>query len=328
MATTHSEPTSEPTSTPAPLAFVQSGGPNYADVQSQLFAEILQHLPADSYDVVARDAYVEREGVLSFDMFIRGPAQVLMSHGVADKRYLFISGGEGPARHRLINERKHVLVPGEWLKRRLLRHRGVELRDDQVHCVGWPRLDRLLRQQQALAATRVNAEPASRKKLLWAPTHDKNRRGEERDSTSSYPEFEQHLPALRELFDVDVSVHPRNRKSKKPTLNKLLEADIVVSDFGTMVYEAWALGKPVIFPHWLVGERIIHHLHGSAEAEIFSKRIGLHADSIDDLIGMAETATSPDANVMAFLNEYLDPRYTGSSGARIAQLLLTLAAAD
>lgn len=315
--------TAVPPPAPPPLAFVDSAGRNYQDVQAQILGEIIRHLPEGSYTRVTRDGYADRPGVLSFDLFIRGPAQVLMSHGVADKRYLFMRDQEG---RRMVNRRRHVFVPGPWLERRLLTHSGVELRDDQVHCVGWPRLDRLLQLQAQRSASEVGSAER-RKKLLWAPTHDRSRRGEDLVSTSSFPEFEQHLAVLRDKFDVEVSLHPRNRKDKKPTLDKLLEADIVISDFGTMVYEAWALGKPVIFPHWLIGERIIEHLRGSAEAEIFSKRIGLHAESIDDLIAMAESASAPDAGTLAFLDDYLDPRYKGVSGARIADLLLTLARA-
>ena len=53
---------------------------------------------------------------------------------------------------------------------------------------------------------------------------------------------------FEEHFDFEVSLHPRNRKDKRPTTYGILDCDYVISDFGTMVYEAWALGKPVIFP--------------------------------------------------------------------------------
>jgi len=36
-----------------------------------------------------------------------------------------------------------------------------------------------------------------------------------------------------------------------PTMQPLVDADVVIADAGSTIYEAWALGKPVIFPDWL-----------------------------------------------------------------------------
>ena len=312
-----------------PLELVRSGGENYAGVQKQLLSDIATHLPPESFKYVEGEKYTGRGGALSFDLFIRGPAHVLMSHGVADKRYLRMRDEDG---ERLINRRRHVLVPGPWLKRRLLAARGMTLREDQIHCVGWPRLDRLLRLQARRQERKVTplrgllrSLKKPRTRVLWAPTHDVARRGDTSISLSSYPEFEQYLPLLRQKFDVEVSLHPRNRTDKKPTYEQLIDADVVISDFGTMVYEAWALGKPVIFPSWIIGTRIVEFLHRSAEAEIFSEQLGLHAGSIDDVVAMIESATAPDARTIAFLDDYLDRERAGNSSAYVANLLLQLA---
>ena len=92
-----------------------------------------------------------------------------------------------------------------------------------------------------------------------------------------------------------MSLHPRNRTDKQPTHHSLLDCDYVISDFGTIVYEAWALGKPVIFPHWLIGDRIKRHLGKSAEAFIFHERLGLHADSPQQMIDFVMDGAGIDA---------------------------------
>ncbi len=127
-------------------------------------------------------------------------------------------------------------------------------------------------------------------RVLWAPTHNRRKRGETGRSTSSFPEFENYLRALSRFAWIDVSVHPRNRTDHTPTGASMPRADIVVADFGTTVYEAWALGKPVIFPRWLLADRIAEYLPGSAESYIFAERIGYHPDSFDEMVDISGPA--------------------------------------
>jgi CDP-glycerol glycerophosphotransferase (TagB/SpsB family) len=215
-------------------------------------------------------------------------------------------------------------VPGEWLKRRLLKTKGMEVDADRIHVVGWPRLDALLASQQSMPA--VPRAPGTRPKVLWAPTHDYARRGADRDSMSSYSELQEFVPMFEKHFDFSISLHPRNRKDKQPTHHSLLDCDYVISDFGTIVYEAWALGKPVIFPHWLIGHRIKRHLGRSAEAFIFQKRLGLHANSPQQMIDFVMDGAGIDARTSAFLDDYLAPAHAGTSGERVAALLQSLSA--
>ena len=105
-------------------------------------------------------------------------------------------------------------------------------------------------------------------------------------------------------------------------------ADIVVADFGTTVYEAWALGKPVIFPRWLLADRIAEYLPGSAESYIFAERIGYHPESFDEMVDMIRAGPVITPDVRAFLDDYLDPAYFGRSGARVAEVLTEIAARD
>jgi hypothetical protein len=216
-------------------------------------------------------------------------------------------------------------VPGPWLKRKLLAFPELELTEARIHTVGWPRLD-LLREMSAAAARSALLAPSARKRVLWAPTHDFAKRGDEQLSTSSYPAFQECLPELERDFEVEVSLHPRNRPNKTPTDVALIKADVVISDFGTLVYEAWALGKPVVFPRWLLGDRIQKYLPGSAEAHIFANDIGYHPNSLRELLDVLHGTPTIAPAVHAFMRDYLDNYETGCSGARVATVLRGLEA--
>jgi len=301
----------------ARINLVHTGSKNYAGVQQQLLGAITRHLaPEDFSTTVGQLA----PGSLNFSLFILQPTDVLMSHGVADKNYFLRKDADG---EYISNRLKHLLVPGEWLKRRLLKTEGLDVGAERIHVVGWPRLDALLAMQQSLPVVpRTGAKP----RVLWAPTHDYARRGRDQESYSSYPGLLEFLPMFEQHFDLSVSLHPRNRKDKQPTTHSLLDCDFVISDFGTIVYEAWALGKPVIFPHWLIGRRIKRHLGTSAETFIFHERLGLHAKSPQQMVDFVMDGASIDARTSAYLDDYLAPAYAGHSGARVAALLQSLSA--
>lgn len=296
------------------INFVLDKSKNYALVQQSLLKSICCHLDPKNWSSTLEQ---RREGCLNFSLFVRQPADVVMSHGVADKNYftdIFDKDGELYA-----NRLSALLVPGPWLKRKLLAHSPLRLGESQIHSVGWPRLDIL----RKLAGRRAFV-PSARKRILWAPTHDFQKRGEEKLSTSSYPAFQRYLPNLERDFEVTVSLHPRNRPTKTPTDVALIEADAVISDFGTLVYEAWALGKPVIFPRWLLGDRIQTYLPGSAEAHIFDARLGYHPESIEELTEILGGQPVVSAAVESFMAEYIDNYRTGEAGVRIARVLESL----
>jgi len=299
------------------INFVLSKSGNYGLVQQTLLTSIATHLDRRHWTASIE---IAREGCLNFSLFVRQPAHVVMSHGVADKNYFTVADDNGEF---YANRLRALFVPGAWLKRKLVAHPDLRLGEDQIHSVGWPRLD-LLRQ---LAQSRPKTGTARRRRILWAPTHDFRKPGPEQASTSSYPAFAQHLPELERDFEVAVSVHPRNRAEKKPTDVALLDADVVISDVGTLVYEAWALGKPVIFPRWILGDRIQEYLPGSAEAHIFASRLGHHPASMEELLEMLRGPLAISADVERFLSDYIDNYSGAASGARIARLLEHLDAA-
>jgi CDP-glycerol glycerophosphotransferase (TagB/SpsB family) len=302
------------------IHFVLDKSKNYALVQQTLLDVVRRHLEPSQWTAAVGK---RRDDALNFSLFVRQPADVVMSHGVADKNYF--TDVWDPEGKLFANRLRALLVPGAWLKRKLLAFPGFTLQEHQVLTVGWPRLD-LLREMHTAAVRSALVPRSSKKRLLWAPTHDFVKRGDEQLSTSSYPAFQECLPELERDFEVEVSLHPRNRPNKAPTEVALLKSDVVISDFGTLVYEAWALGKPVIFPRWLLGDRIEKYLPGSAEAHIFGDRIGYHPNSLEELLAIVRENPVVTPDVHAFMNDYLDNYRTGSSGARIATVLTSLAA--
>ena len=270
----------------ARINLVHTSSRNYAGVQQQLLGAITKHLPPED---VSTTIGTLSPNSLNFSLFILQPTDVLMSHGLADKNYFLRKDTNG---ERISNRLKHLLVPGEWLKRRLLKAESLEVDAERIHVVGWPRLDALLATQQAKPV--VPRQLGVRPKVLWAPTHDYARRGKDQESYSSYPGLLEFVPMFEKHFDFSVSLHPRNRQDKQPTNHSLLDCDYVISDFGTIVYEAWALGKPVIFPHWLIGRPIKEHLGRSAETLIFRERLGLHAKSPKQMVDFVMDGTGID----------------------------------
>ncbi|EKT4477537.1 hypothetical protein QEL91_003238 [Pseudomonas putida] len=262
-----------------------------------------------------------RPGAVNVTFFIYRRAHVMMSHGVADKNYLT---RRDPQRGFEINKYRSVCVPGDWLKHKLLNTKGVELTANQIKVVGWPRIDSLVQAQKKKLAELTLADrlrkmsPFRKIKVLWAPTHNAESKA---GPISSYPGMIPYEEKLRELFDYDCSLHPNLRESKKPTFEKLIEADVVIADRGTLVYEAWALGKPVIFPSWLIGEGNLYDNLGSAESHIYHQRLGLHADSFEEMVDMIRTVKQPDLQTLQFMESYLPRRTLGKSYELIANAI-------
>ncbi len=294
------------------INFVLNKAPHYVDVQTSLLTQVTPHLSVNGSTTVG----TYRPGAVNFSLFVREPADVVMSHGVADKNYFNDVLDERGV--PFANRASHLFLPGPWLKRKLLACERLNFDEERLVVVGWPRLD-VLRD----AAANFAPEPLEGRRpiVLWAPTHDFRKRGPEAKSTSSYPDFLPFAEQLRDLCDLRISTHPSNRESKKPTVRDLVECDIVISDFGTMVYEAWALGKPVIFPRWLLGDRIQQYTPGSAEAFIFEQNLGYHPRSFSDLRDLIGPEATVSPEVRSFMDDYLHVPNGKRSGQVIADAL-------
>jgi hypothetical protein len=326
---------------PASINFVWQHHRNYAYIQEQIFGLIEACLPPGTVVHTVGDAV---EGALSLSLFIRQsreeiaatPADIVMAHGIADKRYFFIVGSDGLP---LVNAFKFVFVPGEWHVNRLVEGRfrrnpkyQLNLQDSQIRKVGWLRLDPMI-----AASERKPKKVHRRLRVLWAPTHNtiSSSKSDSELSPSSFPAFKKHLPLLYFKHAVEVSLHPRNRGTKTPTTEKLTACDAVISDFGTMVFESWALGKPVVFPRWCIDVRTLMERNPlSAEAYIYRNRIGLHPESPKEMRQMLRKINhmrlqDPKSDmrgngVAKFIDHYIDPKNRGFDAQRTASELVSI----
>jgi hypothetical protein len=234
-------------------------------------------------------------------------------------------------------------------------HYQITVEQKQIKKVGWLRLDPLISESKI-----PDREPHHRLRVLWAPTHNVKPRSNEKSvdeiAPSSLPGFKAHVKQMAARYIFRVSLHPRNRSDRTPTGNQLVWSDVVISDFGTMVYEAWALGKPVIFPRWAIDvETLITRNPLSAESYVYRNRIGLHPETFEEMQSMLDSiqhrlignrvirfskritrikkkrnnlADYRGNGVAEFIDHYVDPEHRGADAARTAQVLTEIAQTD
>ena len=302
------------------MRFVSCGTTvNYGQVNEILKKSIEKHIPKGGGD-----------SNLSISFFIRQKADIFMSHGCADKNYRCM------LKCKYLKHFKYILVPGPWLKNKLIR---LGVPKEKLFCVGWPKIDlffanrkKYLNDKKAMYQARVTkTRGRSRKpkvKILWAPSHNKYYKT---TGCSSFPAFNKYYRRLSEnsWIDIRASLHPKNNTRSTITTFEIAECDYVIADYGSTVYEAWALGIPVIFPSWLTGNNIIKQLLGSAEAYIYNNRIGIHCNSYRDMLARICLEPRPGSEkigkkVRNFMKQYMPSRYNGNSGLTIAKLAIRL----
>lgn len=349
---------------PGAINFCWGFGKTYPGVQKQIFDLIEAEFPPGVVTHTVEEAVA---GAVNLSLFIRQgrelddahrvAADVILAHGIADKRYFFTQ--DSTTSLPLANEYDYLLVPGSWHVNRLIEgmyrrnpHYQITVKKEQIKKVGWLRLDPLIAE-----SARRDSEPHHRLRVLWAPTHNVKPRSNEKSvdeiAPSSLPGFKVHVKQVAARYIFRVSLHPRNRSDRTPTGNQLVWSDVVISDFGTMVYEAWALGKPVIFPRWAIDvETLITRNPLSAESYIYRNRIGLHPETFEEMLSMLDEIqselignrlirlvkritrtkfrrkTSTDfrgSGVADFIDHYIDPKHRGNDAARTASVLTEIA---
>lgn len=146
--------------------------------------------------------------------------------------------------------------------------------------------------------------------VLWAPSLS---RGWQREFLA--------LEAL--LADVDHALHPHDAPGAS-TLQQLADAAVVIADVGSTVYEAWALGKPVVFPDYATASLVVP---GTFEEDIYRRGIGYHADSPDELRRQIDRALADGITPAEedFIEGIFPRRLRGVSGLRHATILQDLA---
>ena len=231
-----------------------------------------------------------------------GPYDVFMSHGIGDKDYW-----TGPH----IADYKFALVPGRaWKERmRLTGYKG------EIFEVGYTKLDPLFQGEY------VRTE---RKKpyVVWAPTHGyvSKHRGR-----SSYPQCLTLINEIPSIYEKHLALHPTSKinkgKNQDVTMQALIDADVVIADAGSTLYEAWALGKPVIFPDWLCKADILKHFGpDNLEYHIYSQNIGYHAKDMEHLIKLIDIALHGGMRQpeIEFIEDIFPAKFRGVSGMNSA----------
>ncbi|MCD0450769.1 hypothetical protein LO762_16450 [Actinocorallia sp. API 0066] len=288
---------------------------------------ILAHLDPSAYRVErqprpgAVNAYLSMRGRYRVRREI-GKVGVMIDHGIADKDY---------RRGLKMSTFHYVTVPGPTVADRVVSG-GVPRR--KVVQVGYPKLDPLFNGD----VPRVPRPAGGRIRVLWAPTHgggseawqDGNRAAPGAGATSWWAR-EEVLSALDpDLFELTEAPHPRHRPDKRATLAEYASADVVIADGGSTIYEAWALGLPVVFPSWVTRDRNLERAGGATlEARIYRERIGYHADSpqhLADLVAQAAEEGQGERAVQ-FVAGVLPPEVRGRGGELHAEFLAGLDAA-
>src|SRR5690606_12019832 len=158
---------------------------------------------------------------------------VLLSHGMADKGI----------RRSCEAQFDYIVLPGPLYGDADERHPHL----------GYPKLDPIFRGE-------VEPLPRdSRVRVLYAPTHGGGSEMDHWNDTAppgiraagrtTWWKKDAVLKALDpQVFDVVFCPHPRYREDKSVTFREFVNADVVIADGGSTLWEALALGIPVVVP--------------------------------------------------------------------------------
>lgn len=228
---------------------------------------------------------------------------VFTSHGMGDKQWR-----DGPKVARF----DYICVSGpSWVKKMI--RQGIPAH--KVLMTGFPKLDPLFQNPGE------KTKDGSKITVLYAPTHAGSA------PCTSYPAFKQYL----DLFPADMQVlscaHPYHRKENMPVFDEFRQADAVISDGSSVIYEALALGLPVVFPDWLVKDAILQKWPVSFTAQIYREGIGYHAESFDEMTAQLKEAANKGLSEQdrSFIEGIFPAQLRGSSGKAMADALKMLA---
>lgn len=290
----------------------------YASMAHALTATVLPNLSADvgfglwprPWEVNVYFAHRSRYLAPTAD----GETSVFAGHGIADK------GWRTPAKVRGYH---FICTSGPaWTERYV----ASGIHPDRILEVGYPKLD------PVFLGEIPPPERDDRVRVVWAPTHggvldrpyDPADHGRGNGTSTWWHRDQIHTLLPESEFDVIEAPHPRARPDRSVTLAEYVDADVVIADGGSTIYEAWALGIPVVFPDWLVAHARRHSTaRATFEAEIYATRIGRHALTAGDLptlVAQAATRGITDAEV-DLIDRIFPPAYRGASGARLAHML-------
>lgn len=219
---------------------------------------------------------------------------------------------------------EHILVPGRWHAQRLKAVPDIAESVGMLTMAGSLRVDQLREMQRSHVRKRRGGHGVT---VLLAPSSGNWLDGKGRRMGLDDGSIATLCALLRKRCDLRHVPHPAQRYSKFPIGRELLDADLVISDYSSVIYEAWALGKPVIFPRWLFGASVIDHAPASAEGHVLKHRIGLHPDRPEELLALLEAPPSqPGPDVDLFMDDFLANYRGGSAAAHVLDALTAVAA--
>lgn len=228
--------------------------------------------------------------------------KVFLPHGISDKGY---RTGES------LKEFDFICVSGPfWVEK--LTDEGIPR--EKLFIGGYPKLDSVFAKRKILHHT--NIKPI----VLYAPTHTNS-------AVCAYSELTEDMIQLPSNVQLITSLHPYNNPDHLTTSELLIHADVVISDIGSLVWEAWALGIPVVFPDWLVKDRLISALPTTLTAQIYREGIGYHAKSLEEL--SEQVCKAIDQGITKAENDIINwvfpAELRGTSGKVTAEHLLRIA---
>lgn len=234
--------------------------------------------------------YVEKVGLKGINFMI--------PHGIGDKGWRNINS----------NQFDYVSAPSEYWKDVLIKR---DIKEEKIIICGYPKIDLFF-------DGNLQKQLSNKPTVLWCPTHEK--------SISSNPKFKEYISLIPPDYNFISHEHPFNDEHHTATVQSLINADVVITDYSSMIFEAWAIGKPVIFPDWIIQDRMEMVKSYILEKRVYLEDIGYHCNNIDELIKSIHIALNNtlDDKVVNFINKILPIEFRGNSGKIIADIILEM----
>lgn len=305
------------------IHFINPGG-SYSHLLNRIIWPIAAALPQEvgasigpSHDLTRFNVHFFREDLDTFGN-PRQCCDLHLSHGFMQKLF-------EPTPERL-KKFAFLGVPGPTVRDCLVEH-GIPA--GQIVIAGHPGMDDEFRRQKAFADGHLkefygqhvirDARLAAKNPkpiVVWAPSH-----------SAFLGEYVKppvvFTRALEEEFTIIKTEHPARSISPVLTRELFHYAKAVVGDISGTIFEAWAMGLPVIFPDWLIGEYVETYCGGMPLGRIYSEGIGRHVMTPEDFPDAVREAVAEGITEreQQFVDEYFPPDLRGTSGLAVAQFL-------
>lgn len=299
LAALHTHKGSDPMTTSSPkqtINFVYRFS-GYSKIVNSFVRPIIPYLP--SYTISDKP----RPNALNVHFFIEKHegGGVFLPHGLADKNY---------RKPELLNNFDIILLSGEAWKQKMI-SQGIPA--EKLIVAGYPKLDPVFQNLVPSPSPLVG----KKLKVLWAPTHNAIQ------EVSSYPAFLKYVDELKECVNFVSAPHPAGNMNPV-TLQDLVDADVVLSDSSSLIYEAMALGKPVILLSWLVRDGIYKKFPNTFEEQLYRESICYQANCFSDLVDWLTAKRNLlqfTPSMRKFADGVFSERLHGISGKIIANIL-------